>query len=530
MSINQPISSSSSLSISVNDLNTCIEVLKKFNSKTAYPLLESNEFNNLRPLIHDLFLAEKRIKKKRLQNERRQTKQIDQKTKNSCLLRSGREKNLEQLQLQHILVPDGTVQIQSTKPEIKSENSSLSNIPQRLLQPKNCYICKLKYRTLHFFYDRLCPACAKLNFEKRLQTTDLSNRIALVTGGRVKIGYRIVLKLLRTNCFVIATSRFPMDFLNRLNSEHDFNEWKNRIHIYGVDFRYSQLIEQFTQMLIDKYDRLDFLINNACQTIQRPKEFYQHLINNERLINYAILPNDHQQMLDGNLQFYQRLLPSFNRFLYQSSSSLSLALPSSIEDSNEISKAPSIINNTLFDINQQPIDFRSTNSWMLRLDDLSTTEINEVLTINTLAPFILNSKLKVLMADKHPDPESKKFIINVSAMEGSFSRKNKTDRHPHTNAAKAALNMMTRTSASDYKNSNIYMVSVDTGWINDEKPIERAFQVMIQHDFQTPLDEEDAAARVLDPIINTYRQLAEGKIDIDIPYGCFLKDYHLCDW
>jgi NAD(P)-dependent dehydrogenase (short-subunit alcohol dehydrogenase family) len=115
-------------------------------------------------------------------------------------------------------------------------------------------------------------------------------------------------------------------------------------------------------------------------------------------------------------------------------------------------------------------------------------------------------------------------------MEGSFSRKNKTDRHPHTNAAKAALNMMTRTSSNDYKKSNIYMISIDTGWINDEKPLEKAFKTMIQQDFQTPLDEEDAAARVLDPIINTYRQLAEGKTDIDIPYGCFLKDYHLCDW
>ncbi|CAF3026335.1 unnamed protein product [Rotaria sp. Silwood2] len=529
MSIDKPISSSPP-SFSANDLNTCIEVLEKFNSKAAYPLLESNEYNNLRPLIRDLFLAEKRLKKKKLKNERHQTKLIDRKTKNSCLLRSGREKKLEQLQLQNILVPDGTVQIQSTKPEIESGNSSLLNVSQRLLHPKPCYICKLKYRTLHYFYDSLCPACAQLNFEKRLQTTDLSNHIALVTGGRVKIGYRIVLKLLRANCFVIATSRFPIDLLNRLNNELDFNEWKNRINIYGVDFRYSQLIEQFTQMLIDKYDRLDFLINNACQTIQRPKEFYQHLIYNERLINYSILPNDHQQILDGNLQFYKRLLPSFNRFLYQSSSSLSLALPSSIEDSNEISKIPSIDNKTLFDVNQQPIDFRSTNSWMLRLADLSTTEINEVLTINTLAPFILNSKLKVLMADKHPDPESKKFIINVSAMEGSFTRKSKTDRHPHTNAAKAALNMMTRTSASDYKNSNIYMVSVDTGWINDEKPIKLAFQFMSQRDFQTPLDEEDAAARVLDPIINTYRQLADGKTDIDIPYGCFLKDYHPCNW
>ncbi|CAF0875432.1 unnamed protein product [Adineta steineri] len=501
MSIDEPISS--------NDLETCITVLGKFNSQKSYSLLESNEFNELRPLVHSLFHIEKRIKRKRLQDERLQLKLQDQKAKNSCLLRSGRAEKLQQLQLQHILVPDGTVQIQSI---------TSTNIAQRLLKSLPCYICKLKYRTLHFFYDRLCPSCAKFNYEKRIQTTDLSNCVALVTGGRVKIGYRIVLKLLHANCFVIATSRFPMDLLNRLKNEHDFNEWKDRMHVYAVDFRYSQLIEQFTQMIIEKYDRLDFLINNACQTIQRPKEFYQHLFSNERLTNYSLLSNDQLQILDGNLQFYTQLVPSSNKLLHHTSSS-----------TND-STSSSIISTISFDVNHQPIDFRSNNSWMLRLDQLSTMEMNEVFAINTLAPFILNSKLKILMTDKHPDRESKKFIINVSAMEGSFSRKNKTDRHPHTNAAKAALNMMTRTSANDYQKSNIYMISVDTGWINDEKPLHKAYECMTNYDFQTPLDEEDAAARVLDPIIDTYRQLAEGKTNINIPYGCFLKDYHPCDW
>jgi NAD(P)-dependent dehydrogenase (short-subunit alcohol dehydrogenase family) len=409
--------------------------------------------------------------------------------------------------------------------QIKSSTeSNPAHPPQRLILSNLCYICKLKYRTLHFFYDRLCPACAKLNYEKRVQTTDLTNHVALVTGGRVKIGYRIVLKLLRANCFVITTTRFPMDFLNRLNKEQDFEQWKDRVHIYGVDFRYSQLVEMFTEMLIEKYEKLDFLINNACQTIRRPNEYYQHLINHERLTNYSLLPNDQQKILDGNLQFYQQLIPFSNRLQGISSP---LSLPS-IDDTSE--QTSTVISNTSFDVNQQPIDLRSTNSWLLRLADLSASEINEVLTINTLVPFILNSKLKILMADKHPNPDSIKFIINVSAMEGSFSRFNKTDRHPHTNAAKAALNMMTRTSAIDYKRSNIYMVSVDTGWINDENPLEKAMKSMIHRDFQTPLDEEDAAARILDPIIDTYQQLAEGKTDIKIPYGCFLKDYRVCNW
>lgn len=485
--------------ISADELNVCVKILSRFNSKKDFPLFLNEKFDEIRPLVRQLGQLQKQVKKKRSQERRNRVKLIDRKTRNSCLLRTGRAEKLQQLQLEHLLIPDGPV----------STNSS-SFTPQRLRQPIVCYICKLKYRTLHFFYDRLCPACAKLNFEKRIQTTDLSNHVALVTGGRVKIGYRVVLKLLQAKCFVIATSRFPMDLLNRLKQERDFEQWNERIHIYGIDLRFPQLIERFTEMIIHTYPRLDFLINNACQTIQRPKEFYQHLVRHERLNLYPSLPNIDQQILNGHLQFYQQFCP----LSYQISS----------DSSQEIIPAMS------FDVHQQPIDLRSTNSWILRLGDLSTNEVNEVLTINTLAPFILNSQLKVLMADRHPTPDSPKFIINVSAMEGSFSRRNKTDRHPHTNAAKAALNMMTQTSASDYQKSNIYMSAIDTGWINDEKPLDRAFQHMTQHDFQTPLDEEDAAARILDPIFNTYQQLTQGQTNINIPYGCFLKNYHRCDW
>ncbi|CAF1047157.1 unnamed protein product [Adineta ricciae] len=511
MSIDEPIPPS----VSSEDLETCIRVLEKVASHKAYSQLESTIHDRLQPVLHSLFHIQKRLKRKRLVDHRAQLRQTDTKAKNSCLLRAGRAEKLQQLQLQHVLVPDGTVPTSA----ITSSNGS-----QRLLKSIPCYICKLKFRTLHFFYDSLCPSCAALNFSKRNQTSDLSKRIALVTGGRLKIGYRIVLKLLRANCFVIATSRFPIDFLNRLNKERDFDEWKSRIHIYAVDFRCARLIEEFTQMIIEKYDRLDFLINNACQTIQRPQEFYQHLVKHERLASYALLPLDQQTIVDGNLQFYKQLFPFSTQFLEHAPTSLPIS--STFNDS----MSSSLINTTSFDVNNQLIDFRPTNSWMLRLADLSSIEVAEVLSINTLAPFILNSKLKVLMVDKHPESECAKFIINVSAMEGSFSRKNKTSRHPHTNAAKAALNMMTRTSASDYKKSNIYMVSVDTGWINDEKPLGIAYKTMIERDFQTPLDEEDAAARVLDPIIDTYRQVAEGKTDINIPYGCFLKDYQKCDW
>ena len=173
------------------------------------------------------------------------------------------------------------------------------------------------------------------------------------------------------------------------------------------------------------------------------------------------------------------------------------------------------------DVNGQQIDLRKINSWNLHLHDVQTPELAEVFAINTLAPFILNSRLQPLMM--RVDDDKGRYVINVSAMEGKFYR-HKGPEHPHTNMAKAALNMMTRTCASDLAlKHNIYMNSVDTGWINDENPLEKARKTAEEHNFQTPIDEIDAAARILDPImvgVNKKRYI----------YGKFLKDYNETEW
>ena len=196
------------------------------------------------------------------------------------------------------------------------------------------------------------------------------------------------------------------------------------------------------------------------------------------------------------------------------------------------------------DLGQQ-LDLRAKNSWMLKLEEVSTPEMAEVLAINALAPAVINGRLRAFMqlsgaptppplpptdaADEQPPTEhSLKFIVNVSAMEGRFY-KFKQPTHPHTNMAKAALNMMTRTSAADYAKGQIYMTAVDTGWINDEKPAAQAAADAQTHNFQTPIDEIDAAASVLDPIIAPLRRLAAGE-DPRPEYGVFLKDYAMCEW
>lgn len=199
------------------------------------------------------------------------------------------------------------------------------------------------------------------------------------------------------------------------------------------------------------------------------------------------------------------------------------------------------------DVNNQQVDLRNHNSWTMKLDEVPTVELAEVFAINTIAPTILNARLKPLLKRTKPLPEVSgkmnwKFVVNVSAMEGKFYRY-KSSNHPHTNMAKAALNMMTRTSAQDYRQDNIFMTAVDTGWINDEKPIEKAMKHKDKHDFQTPLDEIDAASRVLDPVIGPLRALqdfyrqeegtGENVVppkDMEPPWGHFIKDYMKSEW
>ena len=176
------------------------------------------------------------------------------------------------------------------------------------------------------------------------------------------------------------------------------------------------------------------------------------------------------------------------------------------------------------DVHGQQLDLRTVNSWILKMDQVSTPELMECMFVNAIAPFVLNSRLTPLMcAGSDDDSRPDRFIINVSAMEGKFNRY-KTPNHPHTNMAKAALNMMTRTSANDLaRRHRIYMNSVDTGWINDENPLERAKKTAETNLFQTPIDEIDAAARILDPVFSRIRG--------DAPlYGKFLKDYKETDW
>lgn len=483
-------------------------------------------------------------------------------------------------------IPDGPALAFGTADDgaAAAEAALLEAAPATLHLARSCYICKRPYRELHAFYAQLCMGCAEFNWIKRTEKCNLYGRVALVTGARVKIGFRIALKLLRCGCEVIATTRFPIDSVRRFAAEEDHPRWQHRLHIIGADLRDLKGLEALCDALPRLVRRLDIIINNACQTVRRPPQYYQPLLVAEvaqpeeaayvrrwtaahvairALAGAAEAPaldlSDASAAMSGDGigvvvaensaggRTGEGILPGMTLPVSavpgQSAMLSQLAIVPG-DDVRDDAAFPQGRTDGNSDLGQQ-LDLRAKNSWMLKLEEVSTPEMAEVLAINALAPAVINGRLRAFMqlsgaptppplpptdaADEQPPTEhSLKFIVNVSAMEGRFY-KFKQPTHPHTNMAKAALNMMTRTSAADYAKGQIYMTAVDTGWINDEKPAAQAAADAQTHNFQTPIDEIDAAARVLDPIIAPLRRLAAGE-DPRPEYGVFLKDYAMCEW
>ncbi len=419
-----------------------------------------------------------------------------------------------------------------------------AEVHREVENPRTCYVCKTEYRRIHHFYDSMCPECAELNYEKRFQTADLRGQVAVVTGARVKIGYQSALKLLRAGATVVATTRFPHDAARRYASEPDFEQWKDRLQVHGLDLRHSPSVEIFCSLLDRSLARLDLVVNNACQTVRRPPGFFQHLLELEER-DPSELPAELRPLVARHHECVRLLdsagdgarresLPAAGDARSEDASGLvawrgggaGLGLRHSARlsqvgfDFDESARRGDLFPAGALDADLQQVDLRTVNSWRLTLAEVGTPEMIEVQLVNAVAPFILCARLKPLMLRT---PGRAKHIVNVSAMEGIFSRGTKTDRHPHTNMAKAALNMLTLTSARDYVKHGIHMNAVDTGWVTDEDPFVHAARKKAELGFEPPLDIVDGAARMLDPFLSGANTGAHA-------YGRFFKDYKPSSW
>ena len=382
-----------------------------------------------------------------------------------------------------------------------------------------CYVCKTEFHELHHFYDQMCRPCAELNYRKREQTADLRGRIALVTGARVKIGYQAAMKLLRAGAEVIVATRFPRDAARRFAREPDAADWTARLHVYGIDLRHTPSVELLCQHLLATLPRLDLLINNACQTVRRPGGWYDHVIAGE-LEPWHQLAAPERAILERNQALGTGLVVSAGSEIRAAGLWRSAVLAQVPLLADDLERGSHLYPEGRLDADLQQVDLRDFNSWRMTLAEVPTAELLEVHLVNAVAPFVLNARLRPLLAAV---PTNDAHVVNVSAMEGQFYRRWKTDKHPHTNMAKAALNMMTRTSAIDYVRDGIHMNSVDTGWVTDEDPAVYAARKTQIHDFHPPLDIVDGAARIVDPVFDGVATGAH-------LWGLFLKDYKPAPW
>jgi NAD(P)-dependent dehydrogenase (short-subunit alcohol dehydrogenase family) len=480
-------------SLSAEDIQTCMSVLRAIESDrshlTRLTQEQRRELLTLAGLIskperHDLVRMAKAFRRA----EREAAKEHDRKLIERTGLRVQRRSA--------VYTPLWLEQPHSNEPETRAE----------LHGELACYVCKQAFSKPHRYYDSMCEACGEFNYAKRSQTADLSGHYALVTGARVKIGFQASLKLLRAGAHVIVTTRLPVNAADRYSREADFAAFRERLQIYGLDLRHTPSVEIFTRALIERLPRLDYILNNACQTVRRPAGFFQHLLARETE-SVDSLPADCRGLLASHEDARQALTPysavlSQRRYLDEDFRAGAESFPAG-----------------RYDEDHQQVDLREVNSWRLRLHEVETPELLEVHLVNAIAPYILNARLKPLLLRT---PGRHKHIVNVSAMEGQFYRTTKTDKHPHTNMAKAALNMMTRTSAPDFVKDGIHMNAVDTGWVTDEDPAVHAAR-KAELGFAPPLDIIDGAARIVDPVF-------AGRLTGEHVWGQFLKNYKPAPW
>ena len=391
-----------------------------------------------------------------------------------------------------------------------------------LLRARPCYVCKQGYTVVDAFYHQLCPGCAALHHAKRGARTNLAGRRALLTGGRAKIGMYIALRLLRDGADLTITTRFPRDAVRRFSAMDDAGDWLHRLHVVGIDLRDPAQVVALADHVASQ-GILDILINNAAQTVRRSSGAYSRLAEAES----EPLPDETARMITTfghTSDAHPRALVGSVKEPTGPPAAIERAARAAADDlvtqslTAHAASLEHLVTGTSIDAGGLIPDVAETNSWVATVEQVDAMELLEVQLCNQTAPFILISRLRPALA---ASPARRTYIVNVSAMEGVFSRDYKGPGHPHTNMSKAALNMLTHTSAAEMLTDGILMTAVDTGWITDERPHFTKVR-LAEEGFHAPLDLVDGAARVYDPIVR-------GEAGEDL-YGCFLKDFARSPW
>jgi NAD(P)-dependent dehydrogenase (short-subunit alcohol dehydrogenase family) len=326
--------------------------------------------------------------------------------------------------------------------------------------------------------------------------------------------------------------------VRRFSGLPDAGDWLHRLRVVGIDLRDPAQVVGLADAVADA-GPLDILINNAAQTVRRSPGAYAPLAEAElaplpdgptpELLTFGHTNDPHPQALAASVASHPILAAEASQ-----ADELTTAMAQAHDLTTAIAQAHGLTEaaltagstslqrlaaGTAIDAGGLVPDEHHVNSWTQHVQQVEPLEMLEVQLANTTAPFLLISRLRASMA---ASAARRKYVVNVSAMEGVFSRRYKGPGHPHTNMAKAALNMLTRTSADEmFETDGILMTSVDTGWITDERPHPTKIR-LAEEGFHAPLDLIDGAARVYDPIV-------QGESGVDL-YGVFLKDYRRAEW
>ncbi|WP_084622588.1 SDR family NAD(P)-dependent oxidoreductase [Demequina oxidasica] len=430
-----------------------------------------------------------------------------------------------------------------------------------------CYICKQKYTVVDAFYHQLCPTCAVLGHAKREARTNLRGKRALLTGGRAKIGMHIALRLLRDGAHTTITTRFPRDAVRRFAAMDDSREWLHRLTVVGIDLRDPSQVVSLADAVAAE-GPLDILINNAAQTVRRSPGSYAPLADAESvpvephlwpegrgpsMLTFGHASDVHPHALEESVAAHPLLasahsaevgraagvrtevaaeeaagdtLAKEERSADAATASENARRLTSLALAPGSSSLEKLADGSAIDAGGLVPDLHDVNSWVQAVGNVDALELLEVQLCNSTAPFILINRLRPQMAAaaraSRETGSGRSYVVNVSAMEGVFARGYKGPGHPHTNMAKAAVNMLTRTSAREmFETDSILMTSVDTGWITDERPHPTKVR-LAEEGFHAPLDLVDGAARVYDPVVR-------GEAGEDL-FGIFLKDYAPSAW